>query len=336
MGMSALYGSAATTTPELAAKVIQHAVANGVSLFNSATFYGPLNIDGFGANLRLLKDALASVDRSKIEIMVKICMDTRAPVEKTGQQWLLKGDEATIRADVDYALKTLGVDYIDIIVLCRVPTDVPIEESVATMKKVVDEGKARKIGLSEAGPDILRRAAAVAPIYCIEQEWSLQSREIEVDIVPTCRELGIKIVCYSPLGRGLLTGTIRSRDDLGDRDFRKSSSPRFSEENLALNLKQVDAIQALAARKQCSVGQLSLAFLHAQGADVIPIPGTTSLAHLDQNLAARDIKLTADELAEIDQIFPVGSAAGNRYAHMALAYQPGQVQNQSSAAAGNH
>eukprot|EP00961_Rhodomonas_salina_P147999 1992575-Rhodomonas_salina.1 len=232
--------------------------------------------------------------------MVKICMDTRAPVDKTGTQWINKGDAATVRADVEYALKTLGLDYIDIIVMCRIPKDTPIEETVAAMQEIVKEGKAKKIGLSEASSAVIRRAHAVAPIYCIEQEWSLWSRDIEASIVPTCRELGIKIVAYSPLGRGFLTGTLRSRTDeaFGERDLRLSM-PRYSEENMPKNLAAVDATEALAKEKGCSVGQLALAWLHAQGDDVIPIPGTTKPAHLLQNLAARDISLSPEDLAKV-------------------------------------
>jgi len=193
--------------------VFQKAVESGVTLFNSATFYGPLNEEGFGANLRLLKKCLVGVDRSKIQLMVKIGMDTRCPAEKTGTVWLNKGDEATLRADVDYALETLGVGYIDIIVLCRVG-EAPIEVSVAAMKAIVESGKARHIGLSEANPSNIRKAHAIYPIYCIEQEWSIWSRDIEAEIVPTCRELGIKIVAYSPLGRGFLSGEITSRSGM--------------------------------------------------------------------------------------------------------------------------
>ncbi|GAX79831.1 hypothetical protein CEUSTIGMA_g7271.t1 [Chlamydomonas eustigma] len=322
MGFSAFYGSAAKTTKEQAISVVKHATEKGVTLFNSATFYGPLNEEGFGANLRLLKDCISEVGREKIQLMVKIGMDTRAPVEKTGTQWIMKGDEASLRADVDYALKTLGVDCIDIIVLCRVPHDVPIETAVKAMKALVDEGKAKHIGLSEAGPDILRRASAVAPIYCIEQEWSLWTRDLEAEILPVCRELGIKIVAYSPLGRGFLTGTIKSRDSevFGPHDFRLLGSPRFSEENMPKNLALVEAVEKLAKQKGCTVGQLALAWLHAQGPDVIPIPGTTSIKHLDENLAARDIKLNADDLKEIDRIFSPEQVVGTRYAHMAMTF----------------
>ncbi|KAJ1416670.1 NADP-dependent oxidoreductase domain-containing protein [Ochromonadaceae sp. CCMP2298] len=160
-------------------------------------------------------------------------MDTRCPVEKTGSSWVMRGSPASLMADVDYALEQLGVEYIDTIVLCRVPKDVSIEEAVGGMVEVVKSGKARNIGVSEASAATIRRAHAVHPLYCIEQEWSLWARDIEAEIVPACRELGIKIIAYSPLGRGFLTGAIRGRDDalLEGVDFRKML-PKFAEENI--------------------------------------------------------------------------------------------------------
>jgi len=314
MGLSAFYSSAKDVTPETAKTVIHHAANSGVTLFNSATFYGPLNENGFGANLRLLKTAIEGLDRSKIQLMVKICMDTRCPVEKTGTSWVLRASAEDIQKDVDYALEQLGTDYIDIIVLCRVPSDIPIEEVVQNMQAVVQSGKARHIGLSEASASTIRRAHAVVPIYCIEQEWSLWSRDIEKEIVPACRELGIKIVAYSPLGRGFLTGTIKSLDSpaLEGFDYRKMS-PKFAEGNFQQNLSLVEAVQALADRKHITVGQLALAWLHAQGPDVIPIPGTTKPAHFDQNYAAREVILSKEELEEIETIFKVDAAVGERY-----------------------
>ena len=181
----------------------------------------------------------------------------------------------------------------------------------------------RHVALSEANPEIIRRAHAVHPVYAIEQEWSMWTRDIEADgIVAVCRELGIKIVAYSPLGRGFLTGEIRDRSAIKDPyDYRLFGQPRFAGDNLASNLSLVDRVAAIAAAKGCSVGQLALAWLHAQGDDVIPIPGTTKIAHLDANLAARAIKLSAAELASIDEVFGVsGAAVGDRYAHMAMTF----------------
>lgn len=322
MGLSALYGSAHATPEEEKIAVVKHAVDNGVVLINSATFYGPLNEVGFGENLRLLSKCVPFIDRSKTQLMVKICMDTRAPVEKTGTQWIVRGDRESVLADIDFALKALGVDYIDIIVLCRVDPKTPIEETVAAMAEAVKLGKAKHIGLSEASAANIRKAHAVHPIYCIEQEWSLWTRDIEEEIVPTCRELGIKIVAYAPLGRGFLTGAIRSREDLSSpHDFRLHGAPRFSADNLPANLRLVEAVEAIAKRKGISVGQLALAWVHAQGDDVIPIPGTSRIAHLDANLAARNIELTKEDLDEINVIFPPGASAGDRYAHMAATFK---------------
>lgn len=227
----------------------------------------------------------------------------------------MRGDAAGLRADVEYALKELNTDYIDIIVLCRVPPNNPIEESIAAMRDLVLEGKARHVGVSEASAGVIRRAHAVHPIYCIEQEWSLWSRDIEAEIVPTCKELGIKIVAYSPLGRGFLTGTLRTRDDpnIDPSDYRFKANPKFQTGNFESNLELVDSVQALADRKGITVGQLALAWLHAQGDFVIPIPGTTSTHHFDQNYAARHIQLTTEELAEINDIFHPEASKGDRY-----------------------
>jgi len=310
MGFSAFYASAKHVTPEKAKAVVHHASESGVTLFNSATFYGELNEVGFGANLRLLKTCIEGLDRSKIQLMVKIGMDTRCPVEKTASSWVMRGDADYLKADVDYALEQLGTDYIDIIVLCRVPPNPPIEEIVASMGEIVASGKARHIGLSEASAKVIRRAQAVHPIYCIEQEWSLWSRDIEADILPTCREFGIKIVAYSPLGRGFLTGSIRDRSTIADY---RAVSPKFTEGNFESNLNLVNAVQSLADRKGITVGQLALAWLHAQGPDVIPIPGTTNPVHFDQNYAALKITLSADELQEINEIFTIDAAKGERY-----------------------
>ena len=278
MGWSAFYGSAKTTTDEAAIGIFKRCLEEGVTVFNSAVFYGPLSREGYGANLRLLNKCLASgVDRSKFQLMVKIGMDTRPPEGSDapyGSTWNMI-PPAGLMADVDYALKELGTDYIDIIVLCRVNPAFPIEESVAAMKAIVDSGKAKYIGLSEASADTLKRACAVAPIHCIEQEWSLWTRDIEEEIVPFCRQQGIKIVAYSPLGRGFLTNSIRSLSSLDPSDFRKHGQPRFAEGNMDANLALVDAANAIAARKGITMGQLALAFLHAQGSDVIPIPGTS-------------------------------------------------------------
>ena len=189
----------------------------------------------------------------------------------------------------------------------------PIEESALALQHAVEIGKARAIGLSEASADTIRRAHAVAPVKYVEQEWSLWSRDIEEEIVPTAKELGIKIVAYSPLGRGFLTGAFKSRSDLNPDDYRSFGQPKFAEENFQSNLELVNAIQAIADRKGITKGQLALAWLHSHGSFVIPIPGTSTISHLDQNIDATNIVLSEEELQEIENVFDVSKVQGGRY-----------------------
>lgn len=189
------------------------------------------------------------------------------------------------------------------------------------LQSIVDEGKAKYIGLSEASAQTIRRAQAVAPIYCIEQEWSIWTRDIEETIVPTCRELGIKIVAYSPLGRGFLAGQFHDLQNSMDSMDWRNSLPRLQPGNVESNQLIVEGLERIAQRKQCTVGQLSLAWLHAQGEDVIPIPGTSSIDHLHENLAARDISLTEEELNEINNLLNSHEVKGTRYPHMALTFR---------------
>jgi len=267
MGLSAFYGSAASTTEESAVAVITSASEQGVTIFNTAAFYGPLNVDGYGHNLRLLSAALKTMDRSKVKLMVKVGMDTKAPVEKTGSQWNILSNPSDLRADVEYCLQTLGVEFLDIAVLCRVPLDVGIEVPVATLADLVKEGKIREIGVSEASAENIRKAHSVHPLYCIEQEWSLWARDIEKDIIPTCAELGIMVCAYSPLGRGFLTGTLRTRTDeaFSAHDFRIHMYPRMSEANFDANLNLVDGLKPICDAKGCTQGQLPLTWLQSQG-----------------------------------------------------------------------
>ena len=218
--------------------------------------------------------------------MVKIGMNTRSG------NFQFEGSPAQLRKATEYALKELGTDYIDIVVLCRVDPAVSIEESTRGLKALVDAGLARAIGLSEASAANIRKAHSVHPIACIEQEYSVWTRDIEDDVLPTCRELGIAIVAYSPLGRGFLAGACKDMDSLGSDDYRKTGQPRLVGDALASNNALLAALEAVAARKGCTVGQLSLAWVHAQGPDVFPIPGTTRVAHLRQNLEAARIALT--------------------------------------------
>eukprot|EP00669_Euglena_mutabilis_P006843 TRINITY_DN2318_c0_g1_i1.p1 TRINITY_DN2318_c0_g1~~TRINITY_DN2318_c0_g1_i1.p1 ORF type:complete len:307 (-),score=96.45 TRINITY_DN2318_c0_g1_i1:85-984(-) len=274
MGFSMIAITEPTSKEDTAIAVLKEAVKRGVVLINTATFYGPPGAEGFGANLRLLRSCLKSIDRSAYRLMVKIGVDTGAPVETSGG-WSFRLDEA---GDVEYALDTLGTDYLDIVIVNCVSASGPIEDSVRAVQKLVDAGKVRYIGLSEATPADIRRAATAVPIACIEQEWSLVSRDLEADIVPVCRDLGIVVIAYSPLGRGLLAGAIHSRDDIPAEDPLAQESPKFAEGNLPANLRLVDSLKALADRKGCTVGQLALAWLHAQAERhglpaVVPIPG---------------------------------------------------------------
>ncbi len=215
----------------------------------------------------------------------------------------------------DASLRRLSLDHIDLYYQHRVDPDVPIEETVGAMAELVDAGKVRFLGLSEASPETIRRAHDVHPISALQSEYSLWSRDPEDEVLPTLRELGIGLVAYSPLGRGFLTGQITSPDDLDDNDFRRSS-PRFQGQNFARNLELLERVREIAREKDCTPGQLALAWVMAQGDDVVPIPGTKRRSYLEQNVEASELELTADELAAIDEAAPAGAAAGDRYADM--------------------
>jgi aryl-alcohol dehydrogenase-like predicted oxidoreductase len=217
-----------------------------------------------------------------------------------------------VREACDASLKRLGVDHIDLYYQHRVDPETPIEDTVAAMARLVEEGKVRYLGLSEASADTLRRACKVHPVAALQTEYSLWSRDVEAEILPACRELGVGLVAYSPLGRGFLSGQFRSIDDLDDDDWRRSN-PRFQGENFAKNLELADKVQQIAEEKSCTPAQLALAWLLAQGEDIVPIPGTRSAKRLAENAAAVDITLSADDLAAIDAIFPPDVAAGTRY-----------------------
>lgn len=320
MGFSAFYASAKNTSEDQAIETMLHAHKRGVKMFSTATFYGPLNEEGYGHNLKLIGKFLPKVDRSSVHLAVKIGMDTRCPVEKTGQFWNMRGDYDNLLSDVDYALNALGTDYLDVIVLNRVDPRVPIEESAAALKRIVDEGKAKYIGLCEVSGSMIRRAHAITPIHYIEQEWSLWSRDIEDEIVPVCKELGIQILAYSPLGRGFLTGAFKNRSQLDPSDYRLNGQPKFSEENFDKNLALVNAVEEIAVRKGVTTGQIALAWLHAQGDFVIPIPGTSTISHLDNNIDALGVELTAAELEEINKICDPSNVSGDRYAHAAMTF----------------
>ncbi|WP_438497422.1 aldo/keto reductase [Paenibacillus sp. IHBB 3054] len=275
----------------------------GVTLFDTADLYGEEYLLGrFGGNEKLLGRALKG-HRDKAVIATKFGVThTQGP----------KGDPAYIKKSVDASLYQLGVDYIDLYYQHRMDLNTPIEETVGTLADLVKQGKIRYIGLSEAPVELIRRAHAVHPITAVETEYSLWSREVEDEILPLLKELGIGFVPYSPLGRGFLTGQIRSFDDLPVDDYRRHY-PRFQGENFAKNLEVVSLIEAMAVQKGCTTSQLALAWLLAQGDNVVPIPGTKRLDRVKENLGALQVSLSAEELAQIENISPKGAAAGGRF-----------------------
>jgi aryl-alcohol dehydrogenase-like predicted oxidoreductase len=228
----------------------------------------------------------------------------------------VRGDAAYVREAVDKSLARLDVDHIDLYYQHRVDPNVPIEETVGAMAELVEAGKVRHLGLSEAGPETIRRAHAVHPITALQTEWSLWSRDIEDEIVPVCRELGIGIVAYSPLGRGFLTGRFTSAGDFADGDFRRFG--RFEQENLERNLAIVDALRALAERRGVTAGQLALAWVQHRGGDVVPIPGTKRRRYLEENVAAAGLELSGEDIAAIEAAVPADGVAGDRYPEQSM------------------
>jgi aryl-alcohol dehydrogenase-like predicted oxidoreductase len=303
MGMSDFYGG---RDENEAIATIRRALDAGVTLFDTADMYGA------GRNEELVGRAVRE-RRSDVIIATKFG-NVRNP---DGTFAGVNGKPDYVRQCCDASLKRLGVDVIDLYYQHRVDPNTPIEDTVGAMAALVREGKVRFLGLSEAAPDTVRRAHAVHPIAALQTEYSLWSREAAEASLPTVRELGIGFVPYSPLGRGFLTGQIKSVDDLEPDDYRRNS-PRFQGDNFAKNLKLVDEINRIAIEKNCSPSQLALAWVLAQGDDIVPIPGTKRRKYLDENVRALDVELTADDLARIDRVIPPGSASGERYAPNAL------------------
>ncbi|UMV50894.1 aldo/keto reductase [Paenibacillus macerans] len=289
---------------EESVRTIHGALDLGVTLFDTADIYGEEFMKGkFGGNERLVGRALKG-RRNKAVIATKfgiVSPDLKA-----------HGHPAYVKKSVDASLLGLGVDYIDLYYQHRIDPNTPIEETVGAMAELVQAGKVRYIGLSEATADQIRRAHAVHPLTAVETEYSLWSREVEDEVLPVLRELGIGFVPYSPLGRGFLTGQIRSFDDLPEDDYRRYY-PRFQGENFNKNLEVVALIEKFAASKGCTASQLALAWLLAQGEQIVPIPGTKRLDRVRENLGALEVTLNAEELAEIERISPKGAAAGARY-----------------------
>lgn len=304
MGMSHGYGS---SDDDRSTATIHRALDLGVTLFDTSDFYGA------GHNEELLGRALAGHRREQAVIATKFGFANRL-----GEPTAIRGDAAYVHQACDASLRRLGVDHIDLYYQHRVDPDVPIEETVGAMAELVTAGKVRHLGLSEASADTIRRAHAVHPVAALQSEWSLWTRDLEDEIAPVCRELGIGLVPFSPLGRGFLTGRVTSVDKLEEGDVRRTQ-PRFADGNLERNLAIVDALASLAARRGVTAGQLALAWVQHRGDDVVPIPGTRRQRYLEENLAAATLELSADELAAIDAAAPVGSVAGSRYDEKSLA-----------------
>lgn len=298
MGMSAFYGGADEAQ---SIAVIHRALDLGVTLFDTAEMYGPHTNEVLVG--KALKDR-----RDEAFIATKFGIN-RQPDGSA----ITDGSPANVRRAVEGSLSRLGVDHIDLYYQHRIDPNTPIEETVGAMAELVKEGKVRFLGLSEAAPATLRRAHAVHPITALQTEYSLWSRDPEDELLGVVRELGMGFVPYSPLGRGFLSGDIKSIDDLAPDDFRRTN-PRFAGDNFQKNLDLVDAVGAIAADKGVTAAQLALAWVLAQGQDLVPIPGTRRITTLEQNAAAADIVLTPDDLARIEAVFPRGAAAGERYA----------------------
>jgi aryl-alcohol dehydrogenase-like predicted oxidoreductase len=297
MGMSQSYG-----TPDDAESVatIHHAIDRGITMLDTADMYGG------GTNEELLSGVLAK--RRNEAILATKFGNMRQP---DGRFLGVNGKPEYVQAACEASLQRLKISTIDLFYLHRVDTNVPIEETVGAMARLIDQGKVRYLGLSEAGAKTIRRAHATHPITALQSEYSLWTRDPEGEILSTCRELGIGFVPYSPLGRGILTGQVKTAE-FGPKDFRRMS-PRFQGENFQKNLQLVERVEKLAAAKHCTPAQLALAWVLAQGNDIVPIPGTKRRTYLDQNLGALDVRLTPAELKEIDGVLPRGAAVGARY-----------------------
>jgi aryl-alcohol dehydrogenase-like predicted oxidoreductase len=301
MGMSEFYG---TVDEGEAIATIHRALELGVNFLDTADAYGPFK------NERLVGRAIEG-RREEVVLATKFGNVRNEQGERLG----IRGDRDYVLAACDASLERLGTDHIDVYYQHRVDTQTPIEETVGAMAELVEQGKVRYLGLSEAAAETIRRAHAVHPISALQTEYSLWSRDVEDEILPTIRELGIGLVAYSPLGRGFLSGRIRSVEDLEENDFRRIN-PRFQGENFQKNLELVERVEELAAAKGCTAAQIALAWVLAQGDDIVPIPGTTRVKNLEENVASLDVELTDDDLRDLEAVFPKGAAAGDRYPDM--------------------
>ncbi|MGO9591185.1 MAG: aldo/keto reductase [Candidatus Acidiferrales bacterium] len=297
MGMSQSYG---TPDDQESTATIHHAIDRGITMLDTADMYGG------GTNEELVGRAIAK-RRNEVIVATKFG-NMRQP---DGRFLGVNGKPEYVQAACEASLERLKISTIDLFYLHRVDTNVPIEDTVGAMARLIEQGKVRYLGLSEAGAKTIRRAHATYPIAALQSEYSIWTRDPEGEILSTCREMGVGLVPYSPLGRGILTGQVKSAD-FGPKDFRRIS-PRFQGENFNKNLELVQRIEKIAAEKNCTPAQLALAWVLAQGDDIVPIPGTKRRTYLDQNLGALDVKLTPADLKRIDELAPRGAAVGARY-----------------------
>jgi len=304
MGMSAFYGPPKPDQEMIS--LIHHAVSRGITFLDTSDIYGPFT------NEVLVGKAIKGI-REKVQLATKF------GIKYADGKREIRGDPAHVRASCEASLKRLDIDCIDLYYQHRIDIKVPIEVTIGELKKLVEEGKIKYIGLSEASASTIRRAHAVHPITAVQLEWSLWSRDVEEEIIPTCRELGIGIVPYSPLGRGFLSAGAKLIDNLEDSDFRKFM-PRFSKENLEKNKVIFERISEIASKKGCSPSQLALAWVQHQGNDVAPIPGTTKVKNLEENIGALSVELTPLEIKEVEDLVSSAGVFGDRSGEMDITW----------------
>jgi len=308
MGMSGVYGS---STDRESIETIHRSLDLGITFFDTADAYGA------GHNEELLGKSLKG-HRDRAVIATKFGLGRVGGILESGQSLPVSGKPEYVRSACEASLRRLDVDVIDLYYQHRVDPHTPIEETIGAMAELVKEGKVRFLGLSEAGVDTIRKAHTIHPITALQSEYSLWSRDVEDRILPTCQELGIGFVPWSPLGRGFLTGQIKTFDDLAIDDWRRNS-PRFQGENFQLNLDLVEQIKIIAQAKQCTPSQLAIAWLLKQNEHIVPIPGTKRISYLKENIGALEVELSDQDLRKINQVMPQGVAAGDRYAPALMA-----------------